>query len=66
MIPMAAFFWTFREGRRISLEGRFTVNAQEGTACLVRGRLRKLIDLAPTSGALLAELRTSWAAIELT
>jgi hypothetical protein len=61
---MASFFWTFRQGRRISLQGRFTENAQEGPACRVRGRLRKLIDLAPTSGALLAELRTSWAAIE--
>jgi hypothetical protein len=46
MIPMAAFFWTFSEGRRISLSGRFTENAQEGPACRVRGRLGKLIDLA--------------------
>jgi hypothetical protein len=61
---MTSFFWTFRQGRRISLQGRFTENAQEGPACRVRSRLRKLIDPAPTSGALLAELRTSWAAIE--
>jgi hypothetical protein len=63
---MASFFWTFRQGRRISLQGRFTENAQEGPACRVRGRLRKLIDLAPTSGALLAKLQTSLIASEST